>query len=129
MHTGAFELRQVGDVQPPVARPAGNDDAAAAGARWVVLCDTNGGTFTLTNVGTFGSIMGTPIINQPEVAIIGPNAILERPVVREGRIVVRNAEYKNGDRSGTLTATITRAENNVMMMPHLRISYPFRGWF
>jgi 2-oxoglutarate dehydrogenase E2 component (dihydrolipoamide succinyltransferase) len=45
--------------------------------------DTNGGTFTLTNVGTFGSIMGTPIINQPQVAIMAMGAIKKRPVVIE----------------------------------------------
>lgn len=41
--------------------------------------DTNGGTFTLTNVGTFGSIMGTPIINQPQVAIMAVGAIKKGP--------------------------------------------------
>ncbi|MFT3911338.1 MAG: dihydrolipoamide acetyltransferase family protein [Ferruginibacter sp.] len=45
--------------------------------------DTTGGTFTLTNVGTFGSIMGTPIINQPQVAIMAVGAIKKRPVVIE----------------------------------------------
>ena len=45
--------------------------------------DTQGGTFTLTNVGTFGSLMGTPIINQPQVAIMAVGAIKKRPVVIE----------------------------------------------
>ncbi len=45
--------------------------------------DTMGGTFTLTNVGTFGSIMGTPIINQPQVAIMAVGAIKKRPMVIE----------------------------------------------
>lgn len=45
--------------------------------------DTNGGTFTFTNVGTFGSLMGTPIINQPQVAIMAVGAIKKRPVVIE----------------------------------------------
>jgi 2-oxoglutarate dehydrogenase E2 component (dihydrolipoamide succinyltransferase) len=45
--------------------------------------DTSGGTFTLTNVGTFGSLMGTPIINQPQVAIMAVGAIKKRPVVIE----------------------------------------------
>jgi 2-oxoglutarate dehydrogenase E2 component (dihydrolipoamide succinyltransferase) len=45
--------------------------------------DTNGGTFTLTNVGTFGSIMGTPIINQHQVAILAVGAIKKRPMVIE----------------------------------------------
>jgi 2-oxoglutarate dehydrogenase E2 component (dihydrolipoamide succinyltransferase) len=45
--------------------------------------DTSDGTFTLTNVGSFGSIMGTPIINQPQVAILAVGAIKKRPVVIE----------------------------------------------
>ena len=45
--------------------------------------DTADGTFTLTNVGTFGSIMGTPLINQPQVAIMAAGAIKKRPVVIE----------------------------------------------
>ena len=45
--------------------------------------DTQDGTFTLTNVGTFGSLMGTPIINQPQVAILAVGAIKKRAVVIE----------------------------------------------
>jgi 2-oxoglutarate dehydrogenase E2 component (dihydrolipoamide succinyltransferase) len=59
--------------------------------------DTNGGTFTLTNVGTFGSIMGTPIINQPQVAIMAVGAIKKRPVVIEtpqgDSIAIRHMMY------------------------------------
>jgi 2-oxoglutarate dehydrogenase E2 component (dihydrolipoamide succinyltransferase) len=45
--------------------------------------DTTEGTFTFTNVGTFGSLMGTPIINQPQVAIMATGAIKKKPVVIE----------------------------------------------
>jgi 2-oxoglutarate dehydrogenase E2 component (dihydrolipoamide succinyltransferase) len=59
--------------------------------------DTQGGTFTFTNVGTFGSLMGTPIINQPQVAIIATGAIKKRPVVIEGpqgdSIAIRHMMY------------------------------------
>jgi len=59
--------------------------------------DTMGGTFTLTNVGTFGSIMGTPIINQPQVAIMAVGAIKKRPVVIEtaqgDSIAIRHMMY------------------------------------
>jgi len=59
--------------------------------------DTLGGTFTLTNVGTFGSIMGTPIINQPQVAIMAVGAIKKRPVVIEtpqgDSIAIRHMMY------------------------------------
>lgn len=59
--------------------------------------DTQGGTFTLTNVGTFGSLMGTPIINQPQVAILAVGSIVKRPVVLETAegdvIAVRHMMY------------------------------------
>jgi 2-oxoglutarate dehydrogenase E2 component (dihydrolipoamide succinyltransferase) len=59
--------------------------------------DTQGGTFTLTNVGTFGSLMGTPIIYQPQVAILAVGAIKKRPVVLEtaegDAIVIRHMMY------------------------------------
>ena len=45
--------------------------------------ELQGGTFTLTNVGSLGSLMGTPIINQPQTAIVSPGAIVKRPVVIE----------------------------------------------
>ena len=59
--------------------------------------DTQGGTFTLTNVGTFGSLMGTPIIPQPQVAILAVGAIKKRPVVIEtaqgDSIAIRHMMY------------------------------------
>lgn len=59
--------------------------------------DTQGGTFTVTNVGTFGSLMGTPIINQPQVAILAIGAIKKRPVVIEtdqgDSIAIRHMMY------------------------------------
>jgi 2-oxoglutarate dehydrogenase E2 component (dihydrolipoamide succinyltransferase) len=59
--------------------------------------DTQGGTFTMTNVGSFGSLMGTPIINQPQVAILAVGAIKKRPVVIEtphgDSIAIRHMMY------------------------------------
>jgi 2-oxoisovalerate dehydrogenase E2 component (dihydrolipoyl transacylase) len=51
--------------------------------------DLSGSTITITSLGALGGIVTTPVINHPEVAIIGPNAIVERPVVHSGQIVVR----------------------------------------
>ena len=51
--------------------------------------DLSGSTITITSLGALGGIVTTPVINHPEVAIIGPNAIVQRPVVRDGQIVVR----------------------------------------
>lgn len=60
-----------------------NGLANAARANKLKADDTQGGTFTLTNVGTFGSLMGTPIINQPQVAILAVGSIKKRPMVLE----------------------------------------------
>ncbi len=60
-----------------------NDLAKAARNGQLKPSDTQGGTFTVTNIGSFGSIMGTPIINQPQVAILALGAIKKRAVVVE----------------------------------------------
>ena len=71
--------------------------ANAARSNKLKADDTQGGTFTLTNVGTFGSLMGTPIINQPQVAILAVGSIVKRPVVLETAegdvIAVRHMMY------------------------------------
>jgi len=55
--------------------------------------DMAGGTFTISNGGVFGSLMGTPIINPPQSAILGMHAIINRPVVRGDAIVARPMMY------------------------------------
>jgi pyruvate dehydrogenase E2 component (dihydrolipoamide acetyltransferase) len=57
--------------------------------RKIDLADLKGGTFTITNYGAVGGIFGTPIINHPEVAILGVGKVREMPVVRNGKIVIR----------------------------------------
>jgi 2-oxoisovalerate dehydrogenase E2 component (dihydrolipoyl transacylase) len=51
--------------------------------------ELTGSTITLTSLGTLGGVVHTPVINWPEVAIVGPNKIMERPVVQNGQVVVR----------------------------------------
>ncbi|MCE9613999.1 MAG: 2-oxo acid dehydrogenase subunit E2 [Lentisphaerae bacterium] len=55
--------------------------------------DVHGGTFTLSNFGAFGSLIGTPLINQPQVAILGMGAVFQAPVVINGDICVRDITY------------------------------------
>lgn len=55
--------------------------------------DLTGSTFTVTNSGAFGSLLFTPIINQPEVAILGMGKVADTPVVRDAKIVVRKVMY------------------------------------
>ena len=52
-----------------------------------------GGTFTITNGGIYGSLNSTPLLNPPQVGILGMHAIQERPVVRDGQVVIRPMMY------------------------------------
>jgi 2-oxoglutarate dehydrogenase E2 component (dihydrolipoamide succinyltransferase) len=55
----------------------------------ITLEELTGGTFTITNGGVFGSLLSTPILNQPQSAILGMHKIQERPVAIDGQVVVR----------------------------------------
>jgi 2-oxoglutarate dehydrogenase E2 component (dihydrolipoamide succinyltransferase) len=55
--------------------------------------EMTGGTFTITNGGVFGSLMSTPIINAPQVAILGMHNIVERPIAENGQVVIRPMMY------------------------------------
>lgn len=59
----------------------------------ISLDELTGGTFTITNGGVFGSLLSTPILNMPQVAILGMHKIQERPVVVDGQIVIRPMMY------------------------------------
>jgi len=59
----------------------------------ITLDDLQGGTFTITNGGTFGSLLSTPLLNPPQSAILGMHTIKDRPVVVEGEIVARPMMY------------------------------------
>ncbi len=69
------------------------DFAIAGNEGKLTMDDLTGGTFTITNGGTFGSLMSTPILNMPQSAILGMHTIKERPVVVNGDIVVRPMMY------------------------------------
>jgi 2-oxoglutarate dehydrogenase E2 component (dihydrolipoamide succinyltransferase) len=55
--------------------------------------EMTGGTFTITNGGTFGSMMSTPIVNPPQAAILGMHNILQRPMAINGQVVIRPMMY------------------------------------
>ena len=67
--------------------------AAKARSGQLTLDDVHGSTFTITNQGSVGGLFATPIINFPEAAILGMHKISKRPVVREGKIEVRDVMY------------------------------------
>ena len=108
IHIGMATALPTGNLIVPVIKNANqlnlagltkqvNHLAHAARTNKLKPDDTQGGTFTLTNVGSFGSIMGTPIINQPQVAILAVGAIKKRPVVIEtaqgDSIAIRHMMY------------------------------------
>ena len=69
------------------------DLADRARTKRLSVDDVQGGTFTITNPGSFGGLFGLPIINQPQVAILGVGAIEKRPVVRDDAIAIRSMVY------------------------------------
>jgi 2-oxoglutarate dehydrogenase E2 component (dihydrolipoamide succinyltransferase) len=69
------------------------DLAARARDGKISVADLQGGTFTITNGGIFGSMLSTPILNPPQAAILGMHAIQKRPVVRAEQVVIRPMMY------------------------------------
>ena len=69
------------------------DFGARAKENKIALEELQGGTFTISNGGVYGSLLSTPIVNPPQSGILGLHAIQERPVVREGQIVIRSMMY------------------------------------
>ncbi len=76
------------DVEKAIA-----DAAKRAREGKITLADLEGGVFTITNGGTFGSMLSTPIINPPQSAILGLHAITDRPVAVNGQVVIRPMMY------------------------------------
>jgi len=87
--------------------------------------DMDGGTFTISNGGVFGSLFGTPIINPPQSAILGMHGTFERPVVRNGQVTIRPMMYIaltydhrliDGREAVTFLRTIKRAVEDPRVM-------------
>ena len=98
VHLG-FATQTEAGLSVPVIRDAQARDVWGLAAEIVRLADAtrrgkatreelSGSTITLTSLGALGGIVSTPVINRPEVAIVGVNRMVERPVVIEGRIEV-----------------------------------------
>lgn len=78
----------LGELEQEIARLA---EKAREGK--LSLDEMSGGTFTLTNGGVFGSLLSTPLLNSPQSGILGMHTIQDRPVVRDGEIVIRPMMY------------------------------------
>jgi len=86
-------LRDVQDMSFADVEKGIADYAVKARANKLSLDDLQGGTFTITNGGTFGSLLSTPIVNPPQSAILGMHTIKERPIVENGQIVAAPMMY------------------------------------
>ncbi|MCH9693048.1 MAG: 2-oxoglutarate dehydrogenase complex dihydrolipoyllysine-residue succinyltransferase [Gammaproteobacteria bacterium] len=86
-------LRDVDQMSFAEFEGALGDIAGRAQAGTIGMEDLTGGTFTITNGGIFGSMMSTPILNQPQSAILGMHTIQKRPMVVDGDIVARPMMY------------------------------------
>ena len=82
------DVLSFGDIEKSIA-----NYAARARAGSITIEELTGGTFTITNGGTFGSLLSTPIVNAPQSAILGMHKIQDRPVVIDGAVVVRPMMY------------------------------------
>lgn len=86
-------IKNAGDKDFPAMARAVQDLASRARSKRLNVDEVQEGTFTITNPGIFGSLFGTPIINQPQVAILGVGVIEKRPVIRDDAIAVRSMAY------------------------------------
>ncbi|WP_447598297.1 dihydrolipoyllysine-residue succinyltransferase [Nitrospira sp. Nam80] len=69
------------------------DFSKRAQAKQLTVDELQGGTFTITNGGIYGSLLSTPIVNPPQSGILGLHAIQDRPVARDGQVVIRSMMY------------------------------------
>jgi 2-oxoglutarate dehydrogenase E2 component (dihydrolipoamide succinyltransferase) len=86
-------IRDAQDLSVAAIEKTIGDFGARAKAGMLTMADMQGGTFTISNGGVFGSLMSTPIINPPQSAVLGLHRIEDRPVVRDGQVVVRPMMY------------------------------------
>ncbi|XP_058957600.2 dihydrolipoyllysine-residue succinyltransferase component of 2-oxoglutarate dehydrogenase complex, mitochondrial-like [Pocillopora verrucosa] len=86
-------IRNVEEMNYADIEKAINAMGEKARANELAIEDMDGGTFTISNGGVFGSMMGTPIINPPQSAILGMHAIVDRPVAINGKVEIRPMMY------------------------------------
>jgi pyruvate dehydrogenase E2 component (dihydrolipoyllysine-residue acetyltransferase) len=86
-------IKKAGDKNFVEMSRAVQDLASRARSKHLNVDEVQEGTFTITNPGIFGSLFGTPIINQPQVSILGVGVIEKRPVIRDDAIAIRSMAY------------------------------------
>ena len=95
-------------------------DAARSGK--AVRDELSGSTITLSSLGRLGGIVSTPVINHPEVAIVGVNRIVERPVIRAGAVVARqmmnlSSSFDHRVVDGMIAATFVQCLRELLELP------------
>jgi len=86
-------LRNAGRLHLHEVEQAIRDFGDKVRSNRLTISDLEGGTFTISNGGVYGSMLSTPILNPPQSAVLGMHAIQDRPVVRDGQIVIRPMMY------------------------------------
>jgi 2-oxoglutarate dehydrogenase E2 component (dihydrolipoamide succinyltransferase) len=86
-------LRDAGSLTFAAIEKGVADLAERARTRTLTLDELQGGTFTITNGGVFGSLLSTPILNYPQVGILGMHKIEERPIAKDGQVVIHPMMY------------------------------------
>ena len=86
-------IRDCQDLTFPEIEKTIVDYAVSARDGKLAIADLQGGTFTITNGGTFGSLLSTPILNPPQSGILGMHAIVKRPMAIDDQVVVRPMMY------------------------------------
>lgn len=102
--------------------------AAKARAGALAMGDLQGGSFTISNGGVFGSLWGTPIINLPQTAVLGLHGVKERPVVVDGEVVVRPVSFffSSCVRGIMVSTWWLVADNSKKQMMYLALTYDHR---
>jgi pyruvate dehydrogenase E2 component (dihydrolipoamide acetyltransferase) len=112
------DRKSIGDLAKDI-----QDLAARTRDGKVTVDDLTGGTFTITNAGNIGGLFATPVINFPEVAILGVHAIKDTPVVRDGAIVVGKKMYLSVSIDHRLVDGATGARWMNVIKEHLEQPY------
>lgn len=85
--------------------------------------DMDGGTFTISNGGVFGSLLGTPIINPPQSAILGMHGIFERPIAVKGQV---SYSTRRSDVDNSFSPSVCHAQVVIRPMMYVALTYDHR---
>lgn len=103
---------------------AGLGEKARRGA--IAIEDMDGGTFTISNGGVFGSLLGTPIINPPQSAILGMHGIFDRPIAVKGQVISHAPPPTTSPNNQFLNMSISFEQVVIRPMMYIALTYDHR---